>query len=370
MLADDFDAWFRLLEAPGLGREGARRLLAAFGSPDAVLAADEAAWREAAGGRCARALATEPPEFDTRLAAARAWLDGGAERGVLTLADAAYPPLLLQTADPPLLLYVQGDVSLLARPSVAVVGSRRPTAQGRDNARAFARALADEGLVVVSGLAQGVDGAAHEGALGGAAGTVAVVGTGLDRVYPAAHRALAHRIVERGLIVSEYAPGTPAVPENFPLRNRIIAGVSLGTLVVEAAIRSGSLITARLASEAGREVFAIPGSIHSPQAKGCHWLIQQGAKLVESAADIVDELAGLRRTAPPVTSDEQALTSDDDEAADPVLAALGGDPVTLDALQARTGWPTAELVARLMDLELDGEVARLPGGLYQRRHTG
>lgn len=368
MPADDFDDWFRLLEGAGVGREGARRLLAAFGSPAAALAADETARREVLGPRAARGLGDTPPAFAERLAAARAWLAGGPDRGVLTLGDPAYPPLLLQTADPPLLLYLQGDASLLAKPSVAVVGSRRPTAQGRDNARAFARALADDGLVVVSGLAQGVDGAAHEGGLAGAAGTVAVVGTGLDRVYPAAHRALAHRIAERGLIVSEYPPGTPALPDNFPLRNRIIAGLSLGTLVVEAAIRSGSLITARLASEAGREVFAIPGSIHSPQSKGCHWLIQQGAKLVESAADIVDELAGQRGR----RTDEEALTSAEEPegADDPVLAALGHDPVTLDALQARTGWPTAELSARLMDLELDGAVARLPGGLYQRRHAG
>lgn len=367
MPADDFDDWFRLLEAPGLGREAARRLLAAFGSPAGALTAAETAQREVVGPRRAAALRDEPPAFADRLAAARAWLSAGPGHGVLTLGDPAYPSLLLQTADPPLLLYTQGDVSLLGRPSVAVVGSRRPTAQGRDNARAFGRALADEQLVVVSGLAQGIDGAAHEGGLEGAAGTVAVVGTGLDRVYPAAHRALAHRIAERGLIVSEYAPGTPALAENFPQRNRIIAGLSLGTLVVEAAIRSGSLITARLASEAGREVFAIPGSIHAPQSKGCHWLIQQGAKLVESAADIVDELAGVRGQA----RREEALTSAEDPevAEDPLLAALGHDPVTLDALQARTGWPTAELSARLMDLELDGAVARLPGGLYQRRHA-
>lgn len=372
MQADEFEAWFRLLEAPGIGLEHARRLLTAFGSPAAVLAATEDALRSAAGARAAAALREEPPTFRTRLAAARAWLNDGPARGFLTLGDPAYPPLLLQTADPPLLMYFQGDLSLLSRPSVAVVGSRRPTAQGRDNARAFARALADEGLVVVSGLAQGVDGAAHEGALAGTAGTVAVVGTGLDRVYPPAHRALAHRIAERGLLVSEYAPGTPALPDNFPRRNRIIAGVSLGTLVVEAALRSGSLITARLASEAGREVFAVPGSIHAPQSKGCHWLIQQGAKLVESAADVVDELAGQRRgetaeQAPLFGADPDA---EGDGAEDPLLAALGHDPMGLDALQARTGWPTAELTARLMDLELDGHVARLPGGLYQRRHAG
>ncbi|MDP1533105.1 MAG: DNA-processing protein DprA, partial [Rubrivivax sp.] len=251
-----------------------------------------------------------------------------------------------------------------AAPSVAVVGSRSPTAQGADNARAFAAALSADGLVVVSGLALGIDGAAHEGALAGGAGTLAVVGTGLDRVFPPRHRELAHRIAgagERGALISEYAPGTPALPAHFPQRNRIIAGLSLGTLVVEAALRSGSLITARLAAEAGRDVFAVPGSIHSPQSRGCHALIQQGAQLVQTAADIVDALR-LQRPAPPVAA------AGDEHSGDPILAALGQDPVTLDALISRTGWPAHELTARLLELELDGRAARLPGGLYQRRN--
>ncbi len=357
----EFAAWLRLLETPGLGRDGARRLLAAFGSPQAVFDARPAAWRELVGPALATALASEPPAYAERLAAARQWLDGGANRGVVTLGDADYPPLLLQTADPPLLLYVQGRAALLAAPSLAVVGSRNPTAQGADNARAFARQLGLDGLAVVSGLALGIDGAAHEGALTAPAGTVAVVGTGLDRVYPARHRDLAHRIGATGALVSEYAPGTPALPPNFPQRNRIIAGLSLGTLVVEAALRSGSLITARLAAEAGREVFAVPGSIHSPQSKGCHALIKQGAKLVESAADIVEELRG-HRPAGPMPGPAPAPH--------PLLDALGDDPVTLDALLARTGLPTPELSAQLLELELDGRVARLPGGLYQRRHVG
>ena len=366
LAAAEFEHWFRLLETPELGRGRARRLLAAFGDPAAILSAPFEALREVAGPSLAGALARETPGFAGRLSAARAWLDGGPGRDVITLGDPRYPPLLLQTADPPLLLYAHGNLALLGKPAIAIVGSRSPSAQGRDNARAFARELADHGLVVVSGLAQGIDGAAHEGALAGAAGTIAVVGTGPDRVYPARHLELAHRIAARGLLLSEFAPGMPPLPDNFPLRNRIIAGLSLGTLVVEAAIRSGSLITARLASEAGREVFAIPGSIHSPQAKGCHWLIQQGAKLVESAADIVDELAGTR-------GERQAEAADlfgDDASADPLLDALGDDPVTLDALLARTGWPTPDLTARLLELELDGAVARLPGGLYQRRHAG
>jgi DNA processing protein len=358
---DEFAAWLRLLETPGIGRDGARRLLAAFGSPDAALSARPAAQREVIGTTLAAALATEPPEFGTRRLAAQGWWAGGSDRHVFTIGDPAYPPLLLQTADPPLLLYAQGNVGLLAAPSLAVVGSRNPTAQGADNARAFARAFSDQGLVVVSGLALGIDGAAHEGALAGRAGTIAVVGTGLDIVYPSRHRDLVRRIGERGALVSEYAPGTPAVPANFPLRNRIIAGLSLGTLVVEAALRSGSLITARLALEAGREVFAVPGSIHAPQSKGCHALIKQGAKLAESAADVVEELRGGR-----VPQPEPVLAAP----ASALLEALGHDPVTLDALLARTGMSATDVSARLLDLELDGQVARLPGGLYQRRSAG
>ena len=361
MLAlDEYAAWLRLLETPGVGREQARRLLAAFGSPDAVLAARPAAWREVVGPATADALASPALPFADRLKAARDWLAASPQHQVITLGDSHYPQRLLQTADPPLLLYVQGRLELLAADSLAVVGSRNPTPQGRDNARAFGRQLSADGLVVVSGLAQGIDGAAHEGALDGSAGTVAVVGTGLDIVYPSRHRALAQRIAAQGTLLSEYAPGTPALPAHFPQRNRIIAGLSLGTLVVEAALRSGSLITARLASEAGREVFAIPGSIHAAQSRGCHALIQQGAKLVETAADIFDELRGQRPAA-------RLPSAPADAPPDPLLDALGHDPVTMDALQARTGWPLPALAARLLDLELDGHLARLPGGLFQRR---
>ncbi|BAL93799.1 DNA-processing protein DprA [Rubrivivax gelatinosus] len=361
-IPDDFDAWFRLLQTPGLGREGARRMLAAFGSPDAALGATAQALTELGGPALAATMARREPECEARLTAARAWLADGAERHVLTLGDALYPPLLLQTADPPLLLYVQGRASLLAAESVAIVGSRDATPQGLANAREFARELAQAGLSVVSGLAAGIDGAAHEGALAAGGTTLAVVGTGPDRVYPARHRALARRIADTGAIVSEYDPGTPVLPEHFPQRNRIIAALSRGTLVVEAAPRSGSLITARLAVEAGREVFAVPGSIHSAQSKGCHALIRQGALLVESAADILEALRGTRPAAAPAETG--------DEAEDPLLAALGHDPATLDALLARTGWPSAELSAKLLELELDGRVARLPGGLFQRRIAG
>lgn len=360
---DEFDAWFRLLETPGLGREGARRLLASFGAAHQVLQAPRSAWQQVVGPSLAAALADEPETLAERLLAAHAWLDGGADRQVVCLGDDAYPPLLLQTPDPPLLLYAQGDLALLNQRSLAIVGSRNASAQGVDNARHFGAHLSRQGWTIVSGLAFGIDGAAHEGGLQGPGRTVAVVGTGLDRVYPARHRALAHRIAAQGLLLSEYAPGTPPLAQNFPQRNRIIAGLARGTLVVEAALQSGSLITARQAADYGREVFAVPGSIHSPLSRGCHALIRQGAKLVESADDILDELRGQPALAVPAEPEAVEPAVDHD----PVLQALGHDPVTLDALCARTGWSAQELSAWLLELELEDQVARLPGGLYQRR---
>lgn len=358
--ADEFAAWFRLLETPELGREGARRLLASFGSATQVLQASKAAWQQVVGAQLSQALDREPEELQPRLRAARQWLAGGEQRQVLTIGDDDYPALLLQTPDPPLLLYVQGQVGLLNRRSLAIVGSRNASAQGVDNARSFGAHLSRQDWTIVSGLAFGIDGAAHEGGLQGAGSTVAVVGTGLDRVYPARHRTLAHRIATDGVLVSEFAPGTPPLPPNFPMRNRIIAGLARGTLVVEAALKSGSLITARQAAEYGREVFAVPGSIHAPLSRGCHALIRQGAKLVESADDILEELQGQPRLVP---GDAPAPGVRDD----PVLRALGHDPATLDTLCARTGWSAQELSARLLELELEDQVARLPGGLYQRR---
>ncbi len=359
---DELAAWLRLLLTDGVGRASARRLLAAFGSPQAVFDARPAAWAEVLGQARAQALAKPPADLDERIAATTAWHAQGDDRRLIALGDPHYPALLLQTADPPLLLFAQGDPARLRSPALAIVGSRNPTAQGRDNAQAFAAALSDAGWTIVSGLALGIDGAAHEGALQGASGTIAVIGNGPDRVYPARHRALSHRIAAQGLLLGEYPPGTPPLPEHFPQRNRLIAGLTRGTLVVEAALRSGSLVTARLAAECGREVFAIPGSIHSPLSRGCHALIRQGAKLVESAQDVLEEL-GQR---PPA-----AETSDDTGPSDdPLLEALGHDPATLDALSARTGWPIDRLNVRLLELELDGEVARLPGGLFQRRRAG
>jgi DNA processing protein len=357
---DEQAAWLRLIETPGIGSETARRLLAAFGSPQAVFDAPVLAWREVVGAADADALSSVPAGFDVLLERTRRWLaesSDDAPRRIVTLGDPDYSSMLLNTVDPPLVLYTLGRLELLAQPSIAIVGSRNPTAQGRDNARQFAAHLSRAGLTIVSGLALGIDGAAHEGGLAGPASTIAVVGTGLDRVYPARHRDLAHQIAQRGLVVTEYALGTPPLAQNFPRRNRIIAGLSRAALVVEAALQSGSLITARLAAESGRDVFAIPGSIHSPQSRGCHALIKQGAKLVESAADILDELNLARDGAPPAH----------ETAADPLLHALGYDPVTLDALGARTGIGAAELSARLLELELAGQASRLPGGLYQRR---
>lgn len=370
---DELAAWFRLLHTPGLGRSGARAVLAECGSPEAALHALElqpGRWIRA-GGRGAT-QADEPPSgtLDERLARALAWRrEAPQERRVLTLGDPDYPAALLQTADPPLWLFVQGNVQALSRRSVAIVGSRRPTPQGLDHARRFARELAEAGWAVVSGLAQGIDGAAHEGALGGGGLTVAVTGTGPDRVYPARHRPLAQRIAAQGAVVTEFPPGTPPRAEHFPQRNRIIAGLSRGTLVVEAALASGSLISARLALEAGREVMAVPGSIDSPQSQGCHALIKQGAQLVESLDDILAALGELTPASNP-GAPAAGLPADSSPASDPVLQALGHEPVSLDGLAARTGLEAAALQARLLDLELAGQVARLPGARFQRRSRG
>jgi DNA processing protein len=362
--------WLRLSLSPGVGNVGARRLLAAFGLPGQVFSASAATLEEVCGPAAMRGLVDEPPELAPLLDATWQWLqgdEGGVPRRVITLGDPLYPPSLLSIEDPPLLLYAMGRLELPWPRAVAIVGSRNATPQGLDNARQFAASFARAGLCVVSGLALGIDGAAHEGALAGAgpdaAATFAVVGTGLDRVYPKRHLALARRIVQAGAILSEYPIGTPPLAQNFPKRNRLISGLSLGTLVVEAALESGSLITARMAGEQGREVFAIPGSIHSPQARGCHALIRQGAKLVETAQDVLEELPGgmLRANARPVQADLVPAPRD------ALLDALGHDPVTLDALVARTGIDAARLQAQLLEHELEGRVARMPGGLFQRR---
>ncbi len=379
---DELAGWLRLALTPGVGDLTARKLLTAYGLPPRIFEVSTDDLRDCVSFKQAAALQQEPAELAALLDTTWQWLQADpVSRRVLTLGDPHYPPSLLEMEDPPLMLYGLGAEQLWAgscwsltpERSVAVVGSRNPTAQGAANAHQFSQALAQAGLTIVSGLALGVDGAAHLGALEGAAvdqiATVAIVGTGLDRVYPRQHRELAHRIAQRGLILSEYPLGTPPLSANFPKRNRIIAGLTRGTLVVEAALKSGSLITARLAVEQGKDVFAIPGSIHSTQARGCHALIKQGAKLVECAEDILEELMPAFSTptsTAQVSDGQEELDAFTDDANDPLWAALGFDPVGLDALLARTGMDTPSLQARLMELELDGRVSRLPGGLFQR----
>ena len=382
---DELAAWLRLTQTPGVGTTSARRLLAALGLPSAVFAAPPAAWRSCVTAAQAQALASPPPQFEALLERTWQWLQADRQRRrVLVLGDADYPAALLATEDPPLLLYLEGAEpfvqgakgSFAPASSLAMVGSRHPTAQGADNALRFAQALRETGLCIVSGLARGIDAAAHEGALRAAThgaevpATIAVVGTGLDQVYPKAHQALAARIAACGVLVSEYALGTPPLAANFPKRNRIIAGLSQGTLVVEAAVASGSLITARLALEQGREVFAIPGSIHAPQSRGCHALIRQGAKLVETAQDILEELRLPAARAASKDAPEEVPIPGNVDDDNPLLQALGFDPVVLDALVARTGWGAPQLQVQLLELELAGQIARLPGGLFQRIGRG
>lgn len=357
--------WLRLTRTPGVGNQTRRLLLKTFGLPAAIFSAGRSALAGAVGERLAESLLASDvaaADIDTALA----WAAQAGNR-ILSLADPDYPQALLTGDDPPLLLYVRGRVELLARPMLAVVGSRNATAQGERDATAFAEALGHAGLTIVSGLALGIDAAAHRGALATAAGTVAVIGTGADRLYPARNEALARAIAEQGVILSEFPLGTPALAANFPRRNRVIAGLGLGCLVVEAAPRSGSLITARLAAEAGREVFAIPGSIHSPLSRGCHQLIRQGAKLVESAQDILEELRWNSMPPGKVGAGETATSlSEAEDKEEQVLTVMGRAPCDLDTLAARSGLTPAGLLAMLLPLELGGRIAQLPGGLYQR----
>nr|WP_218628387.1 DNA-processing protein DprA [Variovorax sp. dw_954] len=368
----------RLTLTPGVGDITARKLLGAFGLPGDVFRQTPAALGQIGPAGTVATLLQPPAGLEALVEETWQWLHGsdatGAARRVLTLADAGYPAGLLQMPDPPLMLYTLGapgfDLAQVDR-SLAMVGSRNPTPQGLSNARAFAQALGEAHIVVVSGLALGIDGAAHQGALDAAGSaqrlaTIAFVGTGLDRVYPARHRDLARRIVGQGMLVSEFPLGTPPLTQNFPKRNRLIAGLSQGTLVVEAALQSGSLITARQAVEQGKEVFAIPGSIHAPQSRGCHALIRQGAKLVESVQDILEELRFPEAMDSAGAGAASAGVSGTGTPESPLLEALGHDPVSLDALSARTGWGAADLQVKLLELELDGHVARLPGGLFQR----
>ena len=390
----DLAAWLRLCLIPGIGDATIRKLLGACGLPAQVFAAPHVTLAQAAGeGNAARLRAALNDEaINAAVAAALRWQETE-ENHIVTLADADYPRALLDAPDPPPLLYLKGMRALLARRAIAIVGSRNATAQGIANAESFAAALSRAGLCIVSGQALGIDTAAHLGGLAGAGSTIAVIGTGADIVYPARNRDLAHRIAATGLIVSEFPLGTAANAANFPRRNRIISGLSEGVLVIEAALRSGSLITARLAGEQGRDVFALPGSIHSPLAKGCHQLIKQGAKLVDSVEDILEEL-GMRDAAAagaalapaatsgagvagavvtwgtPPTAGALDTTRSAGEATGTahaaLLATLGYDPVAVHSLGARTGMDAAALTAQLLELELDGHIAQLPGGLVQR----
>ena len=402
----DLPYWLRLSLTPHLGVH-AYALLKAFGLPRDIFAQPTARLLAVVPPAMAETL-HRPPSSDIvqAIETTQVWLRH-ADRHIVTLADPTYPPALLTLPDPPLLLYVRGHLPALQRAALAIVGARSATADGLDNARAFARTLAGSGWCVVSGLAQGIDAAAHGGAIEAgpqAAGTIAVMGTGVDLVYPARHRKLADAIAAHGALISELPLGSGPRKHHFPRRNRLIAGLSQGVLVVEAAVQSGSLITARLAADAGREVFAIPGSIHSPLARGCHVLIRQGAKLVETAEDILEELRApdlfgradrlvdARRTriveigTDAQTDNVEGEAEDGDrhavrsakapidarsatrtDRADPLLAALGFDPVSIETLAARTGLDAASLSAQLITLELAGDVHALPGDRYQRR---
>ncbi len=369
--------WLRLMLTEGVGPQTARELLSHFGLPENIFGANYSALQKCVNEKLALTLSSAPDDpireqIDTTLE----WCKHPSNQ-VLTFADANYPSSLLTIADPPPVLYVKGRAELLNRKSIAMVGSRNATLQGIQNARRFAHVLSTAGLTVVSGLALGIDGAAHEGALSEIAtegSTVAVTGTGLDLVYPAKHRELAHQIAVHGCLVSEYPLGTPGIASNFPRRNRIISGLSQGVLVVEAAAQSGSLITARSALEQGRDVFAIPGSIHSPLSKGCHQLIRQGAKLVESAQDILEEIHIQSTTlkekfSPPHVAVNTAANSVNVSAlTNQLLHAAGHDPVSVDELAARTTMTMAEVQASLLELELEGRIERLASGMYQALH--
>jgi len=350
----DLAAWIELSLVPGLGSGKLRSLLSTFGLPTNVLSATRSQLcRVVPEALAARILErSRGPEIEK----AMRWADQSRHQ-VLTLADAAYPKQLLEIPDPPALLYVAGDAELLSSAALAVVGSRNATPAGLQNAHAFSRVLSDAGLAIVSGLAMGVDSAAHRGGLEGRGSTIAVLGTGIDITYPRRNEKLAEEVVARGVLVSEFPLGTAPNAANFPRRNRLISGLAKGCLVVEAALDSGSLITARLAADQGREVFAIPGSIHSPLSKGCHALIKQGAKLVESAQDVLEELG---------ISAQPEAKAPESRAGHDLLEKMGFDPCDIDELIARCGLPTEVVSATLLQLELDGRIAGLPGGLYQR----
>lgn len=357
---DHFTDWLRLEQADGVGVRSAHILLRAFGTPRAIFNAGHAALAAHVSASAARALCAPPSAGFMQLRdATLAWLEHPGHT-LMILGDPDYPQELAQIPDPPLLLYIRGRRELLKRPGLAIVGARNATSQGKANASAFAANLSRAGVCIVSGLALGIDAAAHEGALQGTGSTVAVVGTGADLFYPTRNRALAQRIARDGCMVSEFALGTPPNPGNFPRRNRIISGLSAGVLVVEAAEKSGSLITARVAGEQGREIFAMPGSIHAPLAKGCHKLIRDGARLVDTVNDILESL----RISP--LAPELAAPMPTETTCLGLLAHLGHEPVDIDTLLLRSGSTVGALSLELLALEMAGLLERLPGGKVQR----
>jgi DNA processing protein len=362
--------WLALLRAPGIGSVKFSQLLGRAGDPESLLNAPDSRLRE--WGLTAKSRDyLRNPDWDS-VASDLRWAEQP-NNHLITLTNPLYPTQLKEIHDPPPILFITGDPEVLSTPQLAVVGSRNPSASGKENAREFSYHLASSGITITSGLAIGIDGACHNGALEAGGLTIAVTGTGLDRVYPASQHRLAHDIAESGVLVSEFPPGTEARAGNFPRRNRIISGLSLGTLVIEAAQKSGSLITARLASEQGREVFAIPGSIHNPLARGCHSLIRQGAKLVETAGDVLEELAPLIGSLNTLPETEQIDSPPSENILAPeyqkLLECMGFDPVQADLLIERSGLTPEEVSSMLILLELEGHVSSAPGGIYCRTGT-
>ncbi|SDY79629.1 DNA-processing protein DprA [Nitrosomonas sp. Nm58] len=357
----DVESWLNLSLINGLGDESIRKLLIAFGSPTEILSADTYQLERFVKKQVAYNINRGADK--SKVDAALKWLEDSSNF-IITLADHDYPKLLLNIADPPPLLYLKGQRKLLNAPALAIVGSRNATPQGIANAGAFAEAASNAGFCIVSGMAQGIDTAAHQGGLRGISASIAVVGTGLDIVYPARNRELAHLLAKDGALISEFPLGMPALGRNFPRRNRIISGISLGCLVVEATLHSGSLITAKQALEQGRDVMAIPGSIHSPLSKGCHTLIKQGAKLIENIQDILDEL----NCQPVLAHGNINVTIDFSESQENsiLLPHLGYDVTDIDTICTRSGLTVEAVSSMLLTLELDGIVASLPGGRYQR----
>jgi DNA processing protein len=369
-------AWLQLDYTLALPQEAVKAWLGVLGSAHAVVQAPQHQLALLASEAAATALKSPNQEINNKrqgyIDAALAWLSApgyAGTRHILTWDHPDYPVHLLTIADPPLVLFVQGNPAALSQPAVGIVGARNATPQGIANARIFAQSLAEKNVTVISGMALGIDAAAHEGALNASSNafaTVAVVGTGIDRVYPAAHRELAHRIAAQGAVVSEFPIGTPPLPHNFPRRNRLISGLSRGVLVVEAAVRSGSLITARVAGEQGREVLAIPGSIHAPLSKGCHQLIKQGAKLVESAQDVLEELRLDQADSGAMPHKKSKRITPKAVSDDAVLVAMGFEPIDVDQLSEVTGLSTGALMSRLTELELFGQIEVIAGGRYQQ----